>query len=329
VLVALGFVRIRGIGSSIPERVLSNSDLEKMVDTSDEWIRTRTGIVERRIADPDIATSDLAYEASLRALEDASIDPSDIDAIIVATVTPDYIFPSTACIVQSRLRAKGASAFDISAGCTGFIYALQVGKAMIDSGDARTILVVGAETLSRIIDYEDRTTCILFGDGAGAAVITRSETPGILSICLGSDGDAWNLLYMPGGGSRFPASHESVENRLHYLKMKGNDVFKEAVKAMESSSLQAIEKADITPDQIDLFISHQANYRIMEAVRKRLDIPPEKVFVNVDRYGNTSSASVPLALDEAIRDGKAQRGGLILLSAFGAGFTWGSAVLRW
>ncbi|MGH7889868.1 MAG: beta-ketoacyl-ACP synthase III [Thermodesulfobacteriota bacterium] len=322
-------VRIIGTGLSIPERILSNADLEKIVDTSDEWIRTRTGIAERRIANSDIASSDMAYDASLKALKACSVFPKDIDAIIVATVTSDYLFPSTACLIQSRLGAKRAFAFDVSAGCTGFVYALKVGKAMIDAGDAKTILVVGAETLSRIVDYEDRTTCILFGDGAGAVVLNESEIPGILSISLGSDGDAWQLLYMPGGGSRIPASEESVKARHHYLKMEGSEVFKEAVKAMESASIEAIRRADITPDEIDLFISHQANYRIMEAVRRRLDIPPEKVFMNVDRYGNTSSASVPIALDEAVRSGKIHRGDIILFSAFGAGFTWGSAVVKW
>ncbi|HWP92189.1 MAG TPA: beta-ketoacyl-ACP synthase III [Thermodesulfobacteriota bacterium] len=321
--------RIIGTGLSIPERILSNADLEKIVDTSDEWIRTRTGIVERRIADPDIASSDMGYEASLRALEAASLNPEDIDLIILSTVTPDYLFPSTSCLIQGRLKAKKAYAFDVFAGCTGFIYALQVAKTFIDAGNAETVLVVGAETLSRITDYEDRTTCILFGDGAGAAVVARSETPGILSICLGSDGDAWNLLYMPGGGARHPASEESVKNRLHYLKMHGNEVFKEAVKAMGAASVEAIKKAGVDPEEIDLFISHQANYRIMDAVRRRLDIPPEKVFMNVDRYGNTSSASVPIALDEAVKSGRLQKGDLVLFSAFGAGFTWGSAVVRW
>ena len=322
-------VRIAGTGLSIPQKILSNADLEKMVDTSDEWIRTRTGIAERRIAAPDVASSDMGYEAAVRAMHDAGIVSEDIDAIVVATATPDYQFPSTACLIQSRLGAKRAFAFDISAGCAGFVYALKVGKTMIDAGNAETVLLVGAETMSRVTDYEDRTTCILFGDGAGAVVLAKSEMPGILSISLGSDGDAWQLLYMPGGGSRIPATEESVRQRHHYLKMQGSDVFKEAVKAMESASIEAIRKAEITPDEIDLFISHQANYRIMEAVRRRLDIPPEKVFMNVDRYGNTSSASVPIALDEAAKSGKIQRGDIILFSAFGAGFTWGAAVVRW
>jgi 3-oxoacyl-[acyl-carrier-protein] synthase III len=322
-------VRILGTGSSAPEKVLSNFDLEKIVDTSDEWIRTRTGIVERRIADPDVATSDMAYKASLRALEAASVDPADIDGIILGTVTPDYFFPSTACLLQSRLGAKKAFSFDLSAGCSGFVYGLQIGKGIIESGDARILLIVGAETMTRIMDFRDRATCVLFGDGAGAAVISKSETPGILSLHIGANGDDWELLHMPAGGSRIPPSEESVRNRLHYIKMKGNDIFKEAVKAMESAATQAIRKADITPDEIDLFIPHQANLRIMEAVRKRLDIAPEKVFINVDRYGNTSSASVPIALDEAVRSGRVQGGDLILFSVFGAGFTWASGVVRW
>lgn len=300
-----------------------------MVDTSDEWIRTRTGIVERRIAAPEVATSDLAYGASINALQAASVDPRDIDGIIVGTATPDYLFPSTACVLQSLLGAKQAFAFDILAGCSGFLYALQVGKGIIEAGDAKTLLIIGAETLSRIVDFEDRATCILFGDGAGAAVITKSETPGILSIDLGADGEYRELLCMPGGGARNPATEKTVRDKLHYLKMKGNDVFKVAVKALEMTSLAAIRKASMTSDKIDLFIPHQANLRIMEAVRRRLDIPPEKVFVNVDRYGNTSSASVPIALDEAVKSGRVKRGDLILFSVFGAGYTWGSSVVRW
>jgi 3-oxoacyl-[acyl-carrier-protein] synthase-3 len=308
---------------------LTNLDLEKLVDTSDEWIRSRTGIRERRIAGPDVATSDIAYEASLKALESSGVDARDLDGIIVGTVTPDYLFPSTACILQSRLGAKKAFAFDLLAGCSGFLYALQAGKGIIGCGDAQKILIIGAETLSKITDFRDRNTCILFGDGAGAAVISASETPGILSTCLGANGDEWELLYMPGGGSRIPPSEESIKNGSHYLKMKGNEVFKEAVKALESSSLEAIKRADITPEEIDLFIPHQANIRILEAVRKRVGLPEEKVFSNLDRYGNTSSASVPIALDEAVRSGRVKEGDTILISVFGAGFTWGAAVIRW
>lgn len=325
----MSFVRFLGTGSYAPDRILTNLELEKLVDTSDEWIQTRTGIRERRVAEPDVATSDIAYEASLKALESSGVDARDLDGIIVGTVTPDYLFPSTACILQSRLGAKKAFAFDLLAGCSGFLYALQAGKGIISGGDAKKLLVIGAETLSKITDFQDRTTCILFGDGAGAAVISASETPGILSTCLGANGDEWELLYMPGGGSRIPPSEASIKNRDHFLKMKGKEVFKEAVKALESSSLEAIKRADITPEEIDLFIPHQANYRILEAVRKRVGLPEEKVFSNLDRYGNTSSASVPLALDEAVRSGRVKEGDTILISVFGAGFTWGAAVVRW
>ncbi len=325
----MSFVRFLGTGSCAPDRIMTNLDLEKLVDTSDEWIQTRTGIRERRIAEPGTATSDIAYGASLKALESSGVDARDLDGIIVGTVTPDYLFPSTACILQSRLGAKKAFAFDLLAGCSGFLYALQAGKGIISCGDAEKLLIIGAETLSTITDFQDRSTCILFGDGAGAAVISASETPGILSTCLGANGDEWELLYMPGGGSRIPPSEASIKNRDHFLKMKGKEVFKEAVKALESSSLEAIKRADITPEEIDLFIPHQANYRILEAVRKRVGLPEEKVFSNLDRYGNTSSASVPLALDEAVRSGRVREGDTILISVFGAGFTWGAAVVRW
>jgi len=325
----LSFVKFLGIGSSVPEKILSNTDLEKMIDTSDEWIRSRTGIVERRIAAPEVASSDLAYEASLKALEDASMDAEDIDGIVVGTITPDFLFPSTACVLQSLLGAKNAFAFDVLAGCSGFIYALHVAKGMIQGGGSKNLLVVGTETISKIMNYEDRTTCILFGDGAGAAVITTSDTPGILSSCLGANGDGWEFLYMPAGGSRLPTSEESLKNGSHFLQMEGKEVFKEAVKALQSSSLEAIKQADITPDDIDLLIPHQANYRIIEAVRKRLELPEEKVFSNLDRYGNTSSASVPIALDEAVKSGRLKRGDIVVFSAFGAGFTWGASVVRW
>ncbi len=325
----MSLVKFLGIGSSAPDKVLSNVDFEEMIDTSDEWIRSRTGISERRIAEPEVASSDLAYEASIKALEDANMGPEDIDGIIVGTITPDFIFPSTACVLQGRLGAHQAFAFDVLAGCSGFIYALHVAKGLIQGGTAKKLLVVGAETLSKIMNYEDRTTCILFGDGAGAAVISVSETPGILSSCLGANGDGWDLLYMPGGGSRMPTSEESVKNGSHFLKMEGKEVFKEAVKALQSSSLEAIEQAGITPDDIDLLIPHQANYRIIDAVRKRLELPEEKVFSNLDRYGNTSSASVPIALDEAVKSGRLKKGDVVVFSAFGAGFTWGASVVRW
>ncbi|MCZ6468416.1 MAG: ketoacyl-ACP synthase III [Candidatus Dadabacteria bacterium] len=325
----MSFVKFLGIGSAVPEKILSNLDLEKMIDTSDEWILSRTGIAERRIVEPEVATSDLAYEASIKALEDASMDPEDIDGIVVGTITPDYIFPSTACVLQSLLGANNAFAFDVLAGCSGFIYALHVAKGLIQSGSSKNLLVVGAETVSKIMNYEDRTTCILFGDGAGAAVITTTDTPGILSSCLGANGDGGEFLYMPAGGSRMPTSEETVKNGSHFLRMEGKEVFKEAVKALQSSTLEAIKQADITPDDIDLLIPHQANYRIIEAVRKRLELPEEKVFSNLDRYGNTSSASVPIALDEAVKSGRLKRGDIVVFSAFGAGFTWGASVVRW
>ncbi len=322
------YVKIIGTGSSVPEAVLSNSDLEKMVDTSDEWITSRTGIKERRIADKDTASSDIAYEAAEKALEAASVNPSDLDVIIVGTITPDFIFPSTGCVVQSLLGAKKAYAFDLMAGCSGFLYTLHVAQGIIKSGAAEKILVIGVDTLSKVTDFEDRSTCILFGDGAGAAVLTASDEPGILSSILNSDGRDWDLLYVPAGGSRTPIGEEVLKTRDQYIKMKGNDVFKVAVKSMESATINAIKEAGLAPEDIDLFVPHQANQRILEAVRKRLNFPEEKVFVNLDKYGNTSGASVPLALDEAIRQGKVKEGNLVLFAAFGAGFTWGASVVR-
>ena len=322
------YVKIIGTGSSVPEAVLSNSDLEKMVDTSDEWITSRTGIKERRIADKDTASSDIAYEAAEKALKAASVNPSDLDVIIVGTITPDFIFPSTGCVVQSLLGAEKAYAFDLMAGCSGFLYTLHVAQGIIKSGAAEKILVIGVDTLSKVTDFEDRSTCILFGDGAGAAVLTASDEPGILSSILNSDGRDWDLLYVPAGGSRTPIGEEVLKTRDQYIKMKGNDVFKVAVKSMESATINAIKEAGLAPEDIDLFVPHQANQRILEAVRKRLNFPEEKVFVNLDRYGNTSGASVPLALDEAIRQGRVKEGNLVLFAAFGAGFTWGASVVR-
>ena len=322
------YVKIIGTGSSVPEAVLSNSDLEKMVDTSDEWITSRTGIKERRIADKDTASSDIAYEAAEKALKAASVNPSDLDVIIVGTITPDFIFPSTGCVVQSLLGAEKAYAFDLMAGCSGFLYTLHVAQGIIKSGAAEKILVIGVDTLSKVTDFEDRSTCILFGDGAGAAVLTASDEPGILSSILNSDGRDWDLLYVPAGGSRTPIAEEVLKTRDQYIKMKGNDVFKVAVKSMESATINAIKEAGLAPEDIDLFVPHQANQRILEAVRKRLNFPEEKVFVNLDKYGNTSGASVPLALDEAIRQGRVKEGNLVLFAAFGSGFTWGASVVR-
>ena len=324
----LNYAKIVGTGSCAPENVLSNEDLEKIIETSDEWITTRTGIKQRRIIDNGKFTSDLALEASKLALENANMPASELDGIILGTISPDFIFPSTACILQSQLGCGNIMAFDLLAGCSGFQYALHVGNSMVCSGQARNLLIVGAEVLSRIMDYEDRTTCILFGDGAGSVVLTQSEEPGVMSSILNSDGSNWEMLYMPGGGSRIPASEESVKNRDHFLKMNGRDVFKVAVKSLENASVEAVEEAKLKPEDIDLFVPHQANLRIIDAVRKRLDMPEEKVYINLDKYGNTSSASVPIALDEAVQAGKAKKGDVILTAAFGAGFTWGASLFK-
>jgi len=322
---------ITGTGSNTPEKVLSNKELEKLVDTSDEWIITRSGIKERRIASKDECSSTFGYQASLNALEMAQVRPEEIDLIIVATMTPDMPTPSVACIIQAQMKATRAAAFDISAGCTGFLYALSIADNCIRSGANKKVLVVGAETLSTITDYQDRTTCVLFGDGAGAIVLESKEDEerGILSTHLFSDGSYGKLLYQPGGGSAHPASAETVENRLHYLKMDGNKVFKIAVKSLEDAALTALSHNNITGEDIDLLVSHQANARIITAIAKRLNLPMEKVFMNIHKYGNTSSASVPLALDEANRQNRIKKNDLILLDAFGAGFTWGSALVRW
>lgn len=322
------YAKIIGTGSSVPETVLSNSDLEKMVETSDEWITSRTGIKERRIADENTASSDVAYGAAEKALRAAGVSPQELDVIIVGTITPDFIFPSTGCILQNRLGAKKAYAFDLMAGCSGFLYTLHVAEGIIKSGGAEKILAIGVDVLSKVTDFEDRSTCILFGDGAGAAVLTASDEPGILSSILNSDGSHWDLLYVPAGGSRTPIDEEVLKTREQYIKMEGNDVFKVAVKSMESATVDAIAKANVSPKDIDLFVPHQANYRILEAVRKRLDFPEEKVFANLDKYGNTSGASIPLALDEAVRQGSVGEGSLVLFAAFGAGFTWAASVVR-
>ena len=322
------YVKIIGTGSSVPDAILSNSDLEKMVETSDEWITSRTGIKERRIADENTASSDIAYEAAEKALKAAGVSPQQLDVIIVGTITPDFLFPSTGCVVQSLLGATNAYAFDLMAGCSGFLYTLHVAQGIIKSGGAEKILAIGVDTLSKVTDFEDRSTCILFGDGAGAAVLSASEEPGILSSLLSSDGRDWDLLYVPAGGSRTPINEQTLKTRDQYIKMKGNDVFKVAVKSMESATINAIKEAGLEPEDIDLFIPHQANQRILEAVRKRLNFPEEKVFVNLDKYGNTSGASVPLALDEAIRQERVKEGDLVLFAAFGAGFTWGASVVR-
>jgi len=300
------------------------------VDTSDEWIRTRTGIRERRVAREEEAASDLSLKASERALESAGVRAEEIDLIIVATVTPDTLFPATACLVQDRLGARRAACFDLSAGCTGFLYGLGVAQQFVACGTYQKVLVVGVDVLTKIINWEDRSTCVLFGDGAGAVVVAPvPEEEGILSLYLGADGSGGPLLVMPAGGSRLPASPDTVARKLHTIHMHGSEVFKFAVRIMGEASLKALEQAGLAKEDIDLLIPHQANMRIVEAGMKRLGLPPEKVYVNLDRYGNMSSASIPVALDEAQRQGKLARGDNVLLVSFGAGLTWGAAVVRW
>jgi len=321
---------IIGTGSAVPERILYNRDLEKIVDTSDEWIVSRSGIHERHVTDRDTATSDLATEAARKALQEARVSPQDVDMIIIGTATPDRVFPSTACFVQDHLGAVNAAPMDVSAACSGFLYGLTLGRGMIASGLYRTILVSGAETLTKITDYQDRGTCVLFGDAAGAALLRGTDADrGILQSYLGGNGSLWHLLEMPAGGSRHPASHETVDKRMHYIRMAGNEVFKYAVKAMGDAALKVLQQAGLTADDVDLMIPHQANIRIIRATAKRIHLPMERVYVNIDRYGNTSAASIPLALDEARRKGLHKPGDIWLLVAFGGGFTWGSAIIRW
>lgn len=301
-----------------------------MVDTTDEWIVTRTGIRERHLADEGVATSDLASEAARKALAMAGVDPREIDLIVVGTITGDFPWPATACMVQNNLGAKGATAFDVSAACSGFLFALDCAVKRIETGASRKALVIGAEILSRIVDWQDRNTCVLFGDGAGAVVLEGQEGDnGVLSTHLHSDGSFWELLYQPGFGSRSPVSEGGIKDRIHYLRMKGNEVFKVAVRSLHEVAVEAIEANSMTAADVDLFIPHQANRRILEATAKRLGMTDEQIYINVDRYGNTSSASIPIALDEANRDGRINEGNIVLLDTFGGGFTWASALIRW
>lgn len=321
---------IVGLGSYVPDRVLTNKELESMVDTSDEWIVTRTGIRERRIATPEQATSDLALEAGRRALDDAGLKPGQIDLIIVATNTPDSLLPAVSCIVQDRLGAVRAGAFDLLAGCTGFIYGLSVASQFISAGMYRHVLVIGAETLSRIVDWQDRNTCVLFGDGAGAAVMGRVPRGyGVIHTRLGSDGSGGSHLYLPAGGSRMPASRETVDNRQHFVRMNGREVFKFAVRTCGDGSLEALEEAGLTREDVDFLIPHQANIRIIEAAARRLDLSMEKVLVNVDRFGNTSTASIPMAMEEAVKLRKIKGGDNMVLTGFGAGLTWAVTIIKW
>lgn len=323
-------VQIVGTGSYVPERVLTNADLEKMVDTTDEWIVTRSGIRERRIAPEHICTSDMGAEAARRAMDQAGVGAADIDLVICATITPDMPFPATACLVQHKIGVKRAAAFDIEAACSGFVYALEIGQQFITSGTYNTVLVVGAEKLSTIVDWQDRSTCVLFGDGAGAAILrSHGNSHGILTTCMGADGGQSDILLMPAGGARYPATKESVSAGMHYLKMAGKEVFKLAVTAMLNAAEEAMAKCNLTIDDIKCVIPHQANIRILDAMAERLGSPKEKIYVNLDRYGNVSSASVAIALDEAAREGRFQRGDLILLVVFGSGLTWASCVIQW
>ncbi|MFO7815075.1 MAG: beta-ketoacyl-ACP synthase III [Halanaerobiales bacterium] len=320
---------ITGWGKYLPPNVMTNKDLEEIVDTTDEWIQKRTGIKKRRIADEDTATSDLAIESSRRALNKANIEPDDLDLIIVSTVTPDMVFPATACIVQEKIGASNAAAFDLEAGCSGFVYGLSVGAQFIESGLYDNILIIGAETLSKITDWEDRNTCVLFGDGAGAAVLQPTDKGGFLSFDLGSDGSGAGALYMEAGGSAKPASLETIKNKQHYIRMEGNPVFKFAVKTMKRASLDVIEKADLTTDDITLLIPHQANTRIIKSARRRLKLDEDEVYVNLPELGNTSSASVAIAMAEAKENGKIKNGDNLLLVAFGAGLTWAATLIEW
>ncbi|MHB0999476.1 MAG: beta-ketoacyl-ACP synthase III [Armatimonadota bacterium] len=321
---------IIGIGSYTPPKVLTNKDLEKIVDTTDEWIVTRSGIRQRHVIEPGIAVSDLAIEAANRAIESAGIGVDQIDLVICATITGDMPFPSTACIVQDKIGAKKAAAFDMQAGCSGWVYALSTGVQFIKSGMYNHILVIGADALSAVADWTDRATCVLFGDGAGAAVLGPMSTDtGVLSTFLGSDGSGAELLKIDAGGSRMPTTEETVKNRQHYIKMEGREVFKFAVKIMGEASLKALAISGHSASDVDLFVPHQANIRIIDSAAHRLGLTPEKVYVNVENYGNTSAASIPLALDEAYKAGKIKTGDVVVVVGFGAGLTWAAGVLKW
>lgn len=321
---------IIGIGSHVPPKVLTNADLEKIVDTTDEWIYTRSGIRERHVVESGTATSDLAVEASRKAMESASVTAEDIDLVICATITGDMPFPSTACLVQDRIGASKAAAFDMQAGCSGWVYALGTAAQFVRSGLYDHVLVVGVDALSTVTDWTDRSTCVLFGDAAGAAVLApMSSDEGVLSVYLGSDGSGGDLLKIDAGGSKMPTTEETVKNGRHFIKMEGREVYKFAVKIMGEASIRALSMCGLTPEDVDLFIPHQANTRIIDAAAQRLKLAPEKVFVNVQKYGNTSGASIPLAIDEAYRAGRIKQGDVLVAVGFGAGLTWAASVLKW
>jgi len=322
-------VGIIGVGEYLPKRILTNADLEKMVHTSDEWITTRTGIKERRLVAKHEATSDLAIKAAKEALADAKVKPQDLDLIIVATITPDMSFPAVACLLQNALGAKNAICFDISAACAGFVYAIAIAQQFIARASAKFALVIGAEVLSSVTDWQDRNTCVLFGDGAGAAVLAEVKSGGILSTYLGSDGSKADLLMLPAGGSRNPTTQQTLDNRLHYIKMQGNELFKLAVTIMAEAAQNALKKAGLECKDIDLVIPHQANIRILMALAKKLGLSPDKVYLNIEKYGNMSSASTATALCEAVKVGRIKKGDIVLLDAFGAGLTWAACVIKW
>lgn len=328
----LDSITIAGTGSYVPEKILTNDDLAQMVDTSDEWITTRTGIKERRIASDGEATSDLATHAARKALEQAGVSAEEVDLIIVATISPDTYFPATACYVQKKLAAKNAVCFDLSAACSGFLYAMTLARLFLSTRSCETALIVGAEKLSSMVNWEDRNTCVLFGDGAGAAVLKRNtgtESRGVLSTYMGSDGTQTDILVVPGGGSACPITPENAEQRLNTISMMGRDVYRYAVTAMRNACDRVLEDAGLKPADIDMVIPHQANLRIIESIREKLNVPPEKMFVNLHKYGNTSAAAVAIALDEANRTGAIKRGDNIILVAFGAGLTWAAAAIHW
>ena len=322
-------IGIIGVGKYLPKKVLTNADLEKMVNTTDEWIITRTGIKERRLVSKNEAASDLAIKAARQALEDAKILPQDLDLIVVATITPDMQFPSTACILQEALSAKDAACFDISAACAGFVYGIVTAQQFIATGTYNNALVIGTEVLSSITDWQDKNTCVLFGDGAGAAVLAQVNSGGILSAYLGSDGTKKDLLMLPAGGSRYPVTHQTIDKRLHYIKMRGNELFKLAVTIMADAAQRALKQAGLKCQDVDVVIPHQANVRILMAVAKKLGLSKDKIYLNIERYGNMSSASTAIALCEAVKEGKIKKGDIVLLDAFGGGLVWGACVIKW
>ena len=327
---AVADIMVKSTGAYLPEKILTNKDLEKIVDTSDEWIRTRTGISTRRIAADSEATSDLAYRAGELALKNGGIGPEELDLIVVATITPDMFFPSTACVVQDRLKAKNAVAMDVNAACSGYIYSLVVGSTFLRTETYKNALIIGAEKLTSITDWSDRNTCVLFGDGAGAALLMPSDGRGkLLAFDLGSDGSYGDMLYIPGGGSRNPATEKTVSDRLHYIKMNGNPLFKIAVNKMKETFKRSLKKAGLKPEDISVLITHQANMRIIDSLRSFLKVPKEKVFVNIEKYGNTSAASIAIAFHEACEKGVIKRGDIVGLAAFGGGLTWGSAIIEY